>query len=118
MGEALGEAMCEWSPTCAKAAELKPAVAAATRAASETFLNERRMVFLMGERSDMRIFSFTLTAGALSIHFDKYRAAFDRGGVGLHRDHAGRRHDLAGFDVELAVVEVALDHVAIDEALR
>ena len=29
--------MCEWSPTCASAAELKPAVARATRAASETF---------------------------------------------------------------------------------
>src|SRR5207244_11227747 len=66
----------------------------------------------------MQLSIFTLTARPLSIHFDKDSAAFDRRRISLHRDHAGRRHDLTGFDVELAVVEVALDHVAIDEAFR
>src|SRR6266446_4517238 len=100
--------MCEWSPTCASAAVLKPAVATA---ASESSLNERRMVFLMAERRNGRTTKrygpgiFTLTAGAFSIHVDEHRAAFDRRGIGLHRDHAGRRDDFAGFDVELAVVK-------------
>src|SRR4051812_2718334 len=69
-------------------------------------------------RSEGRLAIFTLTTDVLSIHVDKHRAALDRRGIGLHRDHAGWRHDLPGFDVELAVVEVALDHVAVDEALR
>ncbi len=66
----------------------------------------------------MRIGNLSLTGRALSIHFDEHRAAVDRRRIGLHRNHAGRRHDLAGLDVELAVVEVAFDHIAVDEALR
>src|SRR5262249_3509237 len=47
---------------------------------------------------------------------DQHPAVLDNGLVGLDRHHARRRHHLAGLDVELAVVEVALDHVALDEA--
>ena len=78
-------------------------------------------MFLMAEQrvgSDIWFGIFTLTVGPLSIDFDEHRAAFDRRGIGFHRDHTGWRHDLAGFDVELAVVEVAFDHVAVDEAFR
>ena len=66
----------------------------------------------------MRFYDLLLTGKKDSIHFDEYFSALDDRRVGLDRDHAGRRHHLAGLDVELAVVEVALDHVAIDEALR
>src|SRR5215470_9853945 len=52
------------------------------------------------------------------LHFDDDAIVLDHGLVGLHRHHAGRRHNLAGLDVELAIVEVALDHVAVDVALR
>src|SRR4051812_28274011 len=113
--------ICEWSPTCASATVLKLAIATA---ASESSLNERRMVFLMAERrmgerrSKYAVGIFTPTAGALSIHVDEHRAGFDCRRIGLHRNHAGRRHDLTGFDVELTVVEVAFDHVAVDEAFR
>src|SRR5438067_5091649 len=38
--------------------------------------------------------------------------------IGPDRNHAGRRHHFAGADIELTIVEIALDHVAIDIALR
>src|SRR5665213_398510 len=108
--------MCEWSPMCANAAVLKPAVATAAR---ETSVIGRRMVFLMAERgryADLQFYAHRRPVfnPAFSIDVDEHRAAFDRGGIGLHRDHAGRRHYLAGLDVELAVVEVAFDHVTDD----
>src|SRR5215510_10850936 len=50
-----------------------------------------------------------------SVGLDQHPAALDHGLVGLDRHHAGRRHHRAGLDVELAVVERTLDHVALDE---
>src|SRR5215510_2654017 len=52
------------------------------------------------------------------LRLDDDPAVLNHSLVSLHRHHAGRRHDLAGLDVELAVVEVALDHVAVDVAFR
>src|SRR5712691_1107720 len=60
----------------------------------------------------------TFMAAVLSLGLDQHAAVLDHGLVGLDRHHAGRRHNLAGLDVELPVVEVALDHVALDEAFR
>src|SRR5436190_14793302 len=59
----------------------------------------------------------TRQIAGLRSDFDEHLFALDHGFVGLHRDHAGRVHNLAGFDVERAVVEIALDDVAIDIAL-
>src|SRR5262245_34625938 len=53
-----------------------------------------------------------------SIELDDHAAVHDRGLVGPDRHHAGWRYHLAGPDVELAVVEIALDHLALEEALR
>src|SRR5262245_25323859 len=50
-----------------------------------------------------------------SFGLDQHPAVLDHGLVGLDRHHAGRQHHRAGLDVELAVVERALDHVALDE---
>ena len=36
----------------------------------------------------------------------------------LSRSHAGRQHDLSGADIELPVMEVALDHITFDIAFR
>src|SRR5258707_8239120 len=52
-----------------------------------------------------------------SSYLDDNLPVLHRGRVGLHRDHARRHHHLAGADVELAIVEVALDHVALDVTL-
>src|SRR5262249_14971361 len=41
----------------------------------------------------------------------------DRSRIGLHRNHARREHHLAGADVELAIVEIALDHITLDITL-
>src|SRR6266404_4391545 len=49
-----------------------------------------------------------------SSHLDDNLPVLHRGRVGFHRDHARRHHHLAGADVELAIVEVALDHVTLD----
>ena len=56
-------------------------------------------------------------AGDLSSDFDEHFAVLHDGRVGLDRDHARRRHYLAGLDVELAVMKIALNDVAIDKAL-
>src|SRR6516225_1282067 len=46
-------------------------------------------------------------------------AAFDdRHRIGSHRHHARRRYHFAGADIELAIVEITFDHVALDIALR
>src|SRR5476649_1922217 len=66
----------------------------------------------------MRDYLLLLTVDRLSIHFDEYFSVLHQCPIGLDRDHAGRRDHLARLDVELAVVEVALDDVAIDKALR
>src|SRR5260370_24159963 len=52
-----------------------------------------------------------------SSHLDDNLPVLHRGRAGFHRDHARRHHHLAGADVELAIVEVALDHVALDVTL-
>jgi hypothetical protein len=41
---------------------------------------------------------------------------FDR--IGFDRHHAGRQDHFAGTDIELAIVEIALDYVTFDIALR
>src|SRR5262252_1574241 len=38
--------------------------------------------------------------------------------IGLHRHHAWRRYHITGADIELAIVEIAFDNLAIDIALR
>src|SRR5262245_50472806 len=45
-------------------------------------------------------------------------AVLYHGRIGFYRNHAGWRHDLAGADVELTIVEVAFHHVVFDIALR
>src|SRR5579885_2609651 len=48
------------------------------------------------------------------LNLDGHLAVDHHHRVGLDRHHAGRRHHLAGADIELAVVEIALDHVVLD----
>src|SRR3954451_20479126 len=55
--------------------------------------------------------------GIDSLRLDEDTVVLDHDLVGLDRNHAGRCHHLAGLDVELAVVEIALDHVAVDVPL-
>jgi 4,5-dihydroxyphthalate decarboxylase len=50
-------------------------------------------------------------------HLDVDPAVLDHRRVRFHRHHARRPHDLAGADAERALMEVALDDVAVDEAL-
>src|SRR6516164_1687668 len=76
-----------------------------------------------GMRSSSSVFTplvqIAFIAALLSLlGLDHHAIVLDEGLVGLDRHHAGRRHHLAGLDVELPVVEVALDYVALDEALR
>src|SRR2546426_3053155 len=54
----------------------------------------------------------------LRLYYDVHHAVLDDRVVGSHRDHAGRQDDLTGANVESALVEVALDHVAFDKSLR
>src|SRR5262249_51441341 len=54
----------------------------------------------------------------LLLRLDDNAAVLHQCLVGLHRHHTRRRHHLAGLDVELTVMEVALDHVAVDVAFR
>ena len=42
----------------------------------------------------------------------------DHGAISPDRDHARRPHAFAGADVEHALMEVALDRVAVDESFR
>ena len=51
------------------------------------------------------------------LFLDIQHAVLDNGLVSLDRDDAGRRHDFAGADVEAALMEVALDDFAVQEAL-
>ena len=51
-------------------------------------------------------------------HFDDDFSVPDRGRIGPHRNEAGWQHDLARADVELTLVKIALDGIAIDIALR
>src|SRR5262249_9572817 len=53
-----------------------------------------------------------------SVDLDQHPAALDHGLVGLDWNHAGWRYHLAGPHVELPVVEVALDHLALEETFR
>src|SRR5580692_11120804 len=52
------------------------------------------------------------------LHLDRHLPIHDRRRIGLDRHHTGRRDHLAGADIELAVVEIALDHVVLDIAFR
>src|SRR5689334_10638333 len=52
------------------------------------------------------------------VSVNQHPAILHEGLIGLDRHHAWRGHHLAGLDVELPVVEVALDNVALDEAFR
>ena len=118
--ERMRQAVAEAAGMAADVGERRMAEGAG-RDSGETTSKARRagrMVFLMAERRRSAGSQFIADRRTLSIHLDEHRAALDRGRIGLHRDHAGRRHHLAGLDVELAVVEVALDHVAVDVALR
>src|SRR5439155_2636745 len=49
--------------------------------------------------------------------FDIHAAVLDDSPVRFHGHHARPLHDVAGADVEHALVEVALDQVPVDEAL-
>src|SRR5262245_30189193 len=73
-----------------------------------------------GTRSSMTVFTPLVQRTFMSASFrlNQHPTVLDEGLVGLDRDHAGRRHHLAGLDVELAVVEVAFHNVAVDVALR
>src|ERR1700738_2142866 len=51
-------------------------------------------------------------------YFNKNLSALDSRVVGFERNHAGRGDHLAGFDVELTVVEIALDNIVLDIAFR
>src|SRR5262245_18268801 len=62
------------------------------------------------------LLAFFPSLSSPSFGLDQHPAALDHGLVGLDRHHAGWRHHRAGLDIELAVVERALDHVALDEA--
>src|SRR5262245_43279102 len=72
-----------------------------------------------GRRSSTTAFTpFENRPFTLLLRLDDDAAVLHHGLVGLHRHHARWRRHLAGLDVELAVVEVALDQVAVDVALR
>ena len=49
---------------------------------------------------------------------DVDRVTLDGDRIDLLGNHAGRIHHFAGLDVEPAVVEIALDHLALDVAFR
>jgi hypothetical protein len=51
-------------------------------------------------------------------YFDKNLSVLDGRFVGFDRNHAWRGDHLAGFDVELTVVEIALDNIVLDIAFR
>src|ERR1043166_8756228 len=72
-----------------------------------------------GRRSSINVFTPLVQRSFTgSLRLDHHPAVLDQRLVGLDRHHAGRRDNLASLDVELAVVEVALDDVAVDIALR
>jgi len=50
-------------------------------------------------------------------HVDVHATVLDHRPVRFHRHHARRPDDLSGPDVELPLMEVALDDVALDEPL-
>src|SRR5712671_2532656 len=56
--------------------------------------------------------------GRISSQLDDDFSVPDKGSIGLHRNGAGRQHDLAGADVELSLVKIALDNIALDDAFR
>src|SRR5438132_1607857 len=51
-------------------------------------------------------------------HLDKDFPLFHDRRVSLDRNHARRRYDRSGPDIELPPMKIALDHVAFDEAFR
>src|SRR5215471_9638727 len=51
-------------------------------------------------------------------HLDHDLPVLDEGRIGFRRNHARRQHHFAGADVELAVMEIALDYVTLDITLR
>src|SRR5580704_3525339 len=51
-------------------------------------------------------------------HFDGDLPVDHQRRIGLDRHHAGWRDHFAGADIELAIVEIALDHVVLDIAFR
>jgi hypothetical protein len=52
------------------------------------------------------------------MRIDIDRALRDHDGVSSNRHHARRRDRFAGADVESAPMEIALDDIVFDEALR
>src|SRR5256885_7838588 len=62
--------------------------------------------------------TWIVNTNALPSHFNDDFSVPDRGRIGLHRNRAGRQHHFAGANIELSLVKIALDNVAIDKALR
>src|SRR5262249_51799240 len=51
-------------------------------------------------------------------HLDEDLSTFDDRGISLDRNHARRPDHLAGADIELPAVKIALDDIVFDEAFR
>jgi hypothetical protein len=75
------------------------------------------MDFLVSEDGEDRGEFASRMAGSLSSDFDEHFAVLYDRRVGLDRDYARRGHHLAGLDVELAVMKITFNHIAIDIAL-
>jgi hypothetical protein len=49
-------------------------------------------------------------------YLNEYLPILDDGSIGLDGDHTWRRHNLAGFDIELTIVKIAFDDILLDVA--